>query len=192
MDMQHLRAYALIETKALDENARIFSGIATSPEVDRVGDTINMDGVRFATEIPLLHQHRHDTPIGTARFGKATKKGIPFVASIPVIDEPPTLKERVDVAWGEIKHKLVRGVSLGFRAVKYAFRDDGGIDFQEIEVYELSAVTIPANSLATIQSVKALAGARAPRPDGSVLLVTHAAPAPAPRDLKGAVQLLRR
>lgn len=175
------RAFALLENKGLDDDRRIFTGFATTPEPDRVGDTVNPMGAKFAAELPLLHQHRHSSPIGTVKFRKATKAGIEFEAHIPRIDEPPSLKDRVDTAWSEIRHGLVRGVSIGFRPLKYAYRDDGGIDYQEVEIYELSAVTIPANALATIQTIKSL-GQRGP-----VSLIHRAAQVP--RDLKGAVLL---
>jgi hypothetical protein len=51
---------------------------------------------------------------------------------------------------------LVRAVSIGFRAIEYAFMDSGGVRFVETEVYELSAVTIPANADALITSVKSI------------------------------------
>lgn len=149
------RAYSAFEVKALDADGRKFSGWATTPAIDRVGDTVNPLGARFKNPLPLLHQHRYDSPIGVVRFGKPTKQGIEFDAEIPEIDEPGLLKDRVDMAWGEIRHGLVRAVSIGFRALKYAFRDDG-IDYQEVEIFELSTVTIPALPDAVISSVKAM------------------------------------
>lgn len=88
--------------------------------------------------------------MGTAVFGKPTKKGIPFTATIAAIADAGPLKDLVDMAWQAVKAKLVRGVSIGFRALKYSFMDDGGIEFSETEIYELSLVTIPANASATI------------------------------------------
>lgn len=152
------RAYSLFEVKALDDEKRIFKGWATTPTPDRMGDTVDPMGATFKNPLPLLHQHDHRSPIGLVRFGEPTKKGIEFEAEIPTIDEPGPLKDRVDTAWGEIKHGLVRAVSIGFRALKYAYRDDGGIDFQEVELYELSAVTIPANAEAIISAVKSMDG----------------------------------
>lgn len=148
------RAYSLFEVKALDETRRMFKGVATTPAVDRVGDTIDPLGATFKNPLPLLHQHRHDSPIGTVKFGKPTKDGIEFEAEMPVIEEEGSLKDRIDTAWGEIKHGLVRAVSIGFRPLKYAFKDDGGVDFQEIEIYELSSVAIPANAQAVITGLK--------------------------------------
>jgi HK97 family phage major capsid protein/HK97 family phage prohead protease len=150
------RAYSLIEVKSLDEKRRTFSGWATTPEVDRVGDTIDPLGASFKNPLVLLHQHDKDRPIGNVTFKKPTAKGIEFTAELPVIDEPGLLKDRIDLAWGEIKAGLVRAVSIGFRAVKYAFRDDGGIDFKQIEIYELSTVSVPANGSALITSVKSI------------------------------------
>ena len=147
------RAYAAFEVRAVGEGRRTFKGWATTPALDRMGDTIDPMGVRFKNPLALLHQHRHDQPIGKATFGKPTAKGIEFEAEIPEIEEAGALKDRVDTAWGEIKHGLVRAVSIGFRAMKYAFKDDGGIDYQEIEVYELSTVTIPALPQALITAV---------------------------------------
>jgi len=152
------RAYSLFEVKALDDSRRVFRGIATTPATDRVGDTIDPMGATFKNPLPLLHQHNHNEPIGLVRFNAPTAKGIEFEAEIPVIEESGPLKDRVDTAWGEIKHGLVRAVSIGFRAIKYAFRDDGGIDFQETEIYELSSVTVPANAQAIISAVKSMDG----------------------------------
>lgn len=161
--MNNQRAYTAFEVKALDASKRTFKGWATTPSVDRVGDVINPLGASFKNPLPLLHQHRHDAPIGLVRFSKPTAKGIEFDAEIPTIDEPGPLKDRLDTAWGEIQHGLVRAVSIGFRPIKYAFKEDGGIDFQEVEIYELSSVSIPALPEAVITQVKSMAGGVLPR-----------------------------
>ena len=150
------RAYSLFEVKALDDGSRSFSGWATTPATDRIGDTIAPLGATFRNPLVLLHQHKHDQPIGSVTFKKPTAKGIEFDAEIPSIAEPGPLRDRVETAWGEIKYRLVRAVSIGFRPIKYAFRDDGGIDFQEVEIFELSIVSIPALPEAVITSVKSM------------------------------------
>lgn len=150
------RAYSILTVKAVDADKRVITGIATTPQMDRVGDIVDPLGVKFTNPMPFLWQHRHDQPIGTVKFGTATKDGIPFEAEIATTDEPGTLKERLDEAWQSIKMGLVRAVSIGFRAIEYAFMENGGIRYSETEVYELSAVTIPANSGAIISAVKSL------------------------------------
>lgn len=185
--MEVQRAYSAFEVKALDSKKRTFKGWATTPAVDRVGDVINPLGASFKNPLPLLHGHRHDSPIGTVTFGKPTAKGIEFDAEIPVIDEPGPLKDRLDTAWGEIQHGLVRAVSIGFRPIKYAFKDDGGIDFQEVEIFELSSVAIPALPQAVITQVKSLQGA--PLPRDVIKLIKHAEATEAMRP--AAIQLIR-
>ena len=150
------RAYSVLDVKAFDEDTRKFSGIATSPSVDRVGDIIDPLGVKFSNPMPLLHQHKHDAPIGSVRFKKPTKDGIEFDAEIAKVEEPGPLKDRVDTAWGEIKHGLVRATSIGFRPIEYSFMDNGGVRYSEVEVYELSTVTVPANADALISTIKSL------------------------------------
>ncbi len=150
------RAYAVLEVKSVDEEKRIITGIATTPTPDRVGDIVEPLGVKFKNPLPLLWQHMSDKPVGTVKFDKPTKDGITFSAQLPTIADAGSLKDRIDEAWQSVKMKLVRGVSIGFRAIEYAFMDDGGIRFVESEVLELSLVTIPANADATIQSIKSI------------------------------------
>lgn len=156
------RAYSAFEVKSLDNERRTFKGWATTPAVDRMSDTINPLGAKFKNPLVLLHQHNHDMPIGSVTFGKPTEKGIEFEAEIPLIMEAGPLKDRLDTAWGEIKHGLVRAVSIGFRPLKYSFMDNGGIDFEEVEIFELSSVSIPALPQAVITQVKSMEGGPLP------------------------------
>lgn len=150
------RAYSLLTVKAVSEDDRVIEGIATTPTPDRVGDIVEPLGVAFKNPLPLLHQHNHREPVGTVVFQAPTKDGIRFRASLPKITEPGPLKDRVDTAWGEVKAGLVRGVSIGFRALEYSIMDDGGYRFVKSEVIELSLVTVPANADATITSIKSI------------------------------------
>ncbi|UIK05014.1 phage major capsid protein [Neorhizobium galegae] len=148
------RAYSFLTIKTVNEEKRIIRGIATTPAVDRVGDIVEPLGVKFTNPMPFLWQHDARKPIGTVKFDPPTKDGITFEAELPVMDEPGTLKDRIDEAWQSIKLGLVRAVSIGFRAVEYSFMENGGIKFTESEVYELSAVTIPAQPEAVMTSIK--------------------------------------
>lgn len=150
------KAYSFLNIKSVNDGLREISGIATTPEMDRDGDILESAGAKFAEEIPFLWQHDHRKPVGTARLGKATKAGIPFTATIAKIDEDGELKNLTDLAWQSIKSGLVKAVSIGFRANEYSFLDSGGVSYKEFEIYELSAVTVPANAGATINSIKSL------------------------------------
>jgi HK97 family phage prohead protease len=155
--MLNNRAYSILDIKSIDEDKRIISGTATTPTVDRMGDIIEPLGVKFSNPLAFLWQHDHERPIGVCNFKKPTKDGIDFVAEIASINEPGTLKDRLDEAWQSLKIGLVRAVSIGFRPIEYSFMEDSnGIRFLETEVYELSAVTIPANAEALISGVKSI------------------------------------
>lgn len=191
METNQIRAYSLLEIKAFDDDAREITGMATTPEPDRMGDIVDPMGAKFASELPLLWQHRHDAPVGVVRFGKPTKSGIPFKASVAKLENPGTLKDMVDMAWDAVKAKLVRGVSIGFRALEYAFMENGGIRFTEVEIYELSLVTIPANASATIQTIKAMDTAGRKHVAACGVPLVKCAPVPAEKPAGGAVKLVR-
>lgn len=150
------RAYSLLEIKQVDEESRVIEGIASTPTPDRMGDVVEPMGAKFALPMPLLHQHDHNRPVGHVEFAEPTSKGIPFRAKLVTVDEPGELKDRVDLAWQEVKAGLVRAVSIGFRAIgdQVERLKEGGLRFKEWEWLELSLVTIPANSEATITTIK--------------------------------------
>jgi HK97 family phage major capsid protein/HK97 family phage prohead protease len=166
------RAYSTLVIKAADDDARVITGVATTPSPDRMGDVVEPLGVKYKNPLPLLWQHRHDQPIGWVKFDKPTKDGITFTATIAKVAEDGTLKDRIDEAWQSIKTGLVRAFSIGFRPLEYSYMDNGGIRFVQCEVIELSAVTIPANAdcdLLTIRSIdsalRAALGLSQPGPD---------------------------
>jgi len=149
-------AYSRLEIKAFDDGRRTFTGIASSVRPDRMGDIVEPDGAKFALPLPFLYQHNKDRPIGHITAAKVTKSGeievSGYVENLP--DAPAPLRERLDVAWAEIKSKLIRGLSIGFTPLEYSLIKDGGIRFSSWEWLELSAVTIPANADATFSAIK--------------------------------------
>ena len=114
--VQH-RAYAIFHVKSVDADKRVLSGIATTPEPDRMGDIIEPLGVTFKNPLPLLLFHDAKKPVGWTKFKKPTKDGIEFEASLPTIEEPGVLRDRVEEAWQSVKAGLISGVSIGFRAI---------------------------------------------------------------------------
>ena len=151
-----------------------------------MGDIVDPHGIEFNNPLPLLWQHQHDKPVGHANFHTPTKEGISFSADVARIEEPGLLKDLTDMAWQAVKAGLVRGVSIGFRALEQAGLKGGGIHWQRTEVLELSLVTIPANLDATILAVKALDIGRPA--GGPVLLLTVEREDPYTR---GAVRLIK-
>lgn len=151
------RAYSVLDVKAVQEEGDFVfvEGIASTPKTDRMGDVVEPTGARFKTPMPLLWQHRHDSPVGHVTFAKPTKAGIPFKAQLPRIKEAGVLKDRVDEAIQSLQYRLVAAVSIGFAPVDGAIeRIDTGLRFKEWEWLELSLVTIPANAEAVITAIK--------------------------------------
>jgi HK97 family phage major capsid protein/HK97 family phage prohead protease len=151
------RAYSLLEIKSVAPEGRRFSGIASTPELDRQGDSFDPAGATFAASLPLLFHHDTRQPIGRVTLTK-TAQGIAFDATLPTVDEPGAFKSRVDDAWHSIKAGVITGVSIGYRVL------DGGLErlasgvrrITKSEICELSLVTIPANASASILTVKSL------------------------------------
>jgi HK97 family phage prohead protease len=151
------KSFFVIDIKSMDDEQRVIRGIATTPEIDRMGDSIDPMGVKVSTDIPLFLYHDSTKVVGRARFGKATKDGIPFEARLPKIAEAGRLKERVDEAWQMLKYELIQCVSIGFNVLNEAYerlKETGGYLFSEIEVLELSLVPIPALPSAVITGIR--------------------------------------
>lgn len=155
--MTNKRAYSLLEIKAAtdEDGERTITGLATSPEADRHGDIVDPEGATYKLPIPFLWQHDPESPIGEITSAKVTAKGIEITAKLASIAEPGAAKDLVDKAWQFIKSGLVKGLSIGFRSIDAEQIDNSwGLRFKKWEWLELSAVTIPANGLATISSIK--------------------------------------
>ena len=158
------RAYALLHVKSIDAERRMFAGIASTPELDRHGDSVDPNGCTFRNPVPLLLHHDQTQPIGTVTLTR-TPKGILFEATLPKIAEPGRLKDRVDEAWHSIKAGVITGVSIGYRLLDHAIERlaTGGRRLLKTEIWELSLVTIPANASTTILTVKSLDAATRPK-----------------------------
>lgn len=160
------RAYSTLEIKALDDETGTITGIASTPSPDRMDDIVLPEGAKYRLPIPLLWQHNHSDPIGEVIEAKITAKGIEVVAKVAL-----GVTDEIDRYWKLMKAGLVRGLSIGFRGLKVAqIEGSWGVEFQEWEWLELSAVTIPANAEASIATVKEFAA----KPQGAAAIVLPA------------------
>ena len=149
------RAYSIFEVKEFDEDSRTVAGIATTPTPDRMGDIVEPKGAVFKLPLPLLWQHDSRAPVGHVTDAKVSDSGITVRAKILKTDEPGRVKDRLDEAWQSLKLGLVRGFSIGFQALESArIKDTWSEHFMKWDWLELSLVTIPANSEASITSIK--------------------------------------
>ena len=151
------RAYAVLHVKAVDLEQRTIVGVASTPEPDRMGDVVEPLGITFKNPLPLLLYHNTQKPVGAVTFKPPTAAGLEFEATLPTVDDPGTVRDRIEEAWTSIKAGLLAGVSIGFRSIEEAWnKETGGFRFLKTEILELSLVAIPANAGATIQSIKSL------------------------------------
>lgn len=141
------KSFGSFEIKALDEEQRIFTGVASTPNQDRAKDIMVPDGAEYQLPMPLLFHHEMEKPIGRVLNAKVTENGIEVEIQIPEIKEEGKLKDRVDEAYQSLKYDLVKGLSVGFIPdwSEAEYLQNGGIRFNKWEWYELSLVTIPCN-----------------------------------------------
>lgn len=149
------RAYSTMTVKAVNEEQRIITGIASTPEADRADDIMVPEGAQYTLPMPFLWQHESDEPIGHVIDVKVSPRGIEATMQIAKVEEDGKLKERLDEAWQSIKAGLVRGLSIGFLPIE-STRIEGtwGSKYLKWDWFELSAVTIPCNASGRITSVK--------------------------------------
>lgn len=176
MSASTTRAYSILQIKSVSDDSRSFTGIASTPETDRDGDILEPKGASFKLPIPILLRHNQAEPIGFITAAKVTSNGIEVTGKLTQVDEPGKLKDRLDLAWQEMKAGLLRGLSVGFKSIESA-RIDGtnGIRFLKWLWLELSAVTIPSNAEATILSIKSLSQSDLNAASGVTVPATHAA-----------------
>ncbi len=164
----------IITRAAVDgDGKRVFEGIASTPSTDSMDDIVQPEGAQYRLPLPLLWQHRADQPaVGRVFEASKSPAGIRVKAEIERVDEPGTLKDRLDEAWSAVKKKLV-ALSIGFLPdpAHTEKLPGGGLWFRKWKWLELSLVTLPANVDAQILLVAAgqrsTASQRAGLPAGS-------------------------
>lgn len=143
------KAFSTFEIKSFDEEMRVIRGIASTPAPDRDGDEVMPKGARFTLPFPLLAQHDHNLPVGNVTKATVTDAGIEIEASIA----KDSGLDYIERTWKQVKAGLLRGLSIGFRASK-SEPTRTGRRFLDYDLFELSLVTIPANAMAGVSSVK--------------------------------------
>lgn len=177
------RAYSLLEIKSIDEDARTFEGIATTPSTDRMDDIVEPKGAVFKLPIPMLWQHGRGSipdPIGWIVQAKPSDSGIEVRGQMakPGADYPQTLRDDLNKAWVMVRDKLVRGLSIGFNPLESSdIEGSWGRRFTKWDWLELSPVAIAANQDASIQTVKSMdVQARREKSGHCIVRVQKAAP----------------
>ena len=149
------RLYCPFEVKEITE-AGVFSGYASVfGNIDAYGDMV-MPGAftkSLASKMPaLLWQHDTHEPIGVWQGFKEDKKGLLATGQL-LIDGVTRARE----AYSLLKAGALNGLSIGYMLKKYEWAKTNDKEFRkltEIDLWEVSLVTFPANDEARISDVK--------------------------------------
>lgn len=103
---------------------------------------------------PALWQHKSSEPVGPFTKMVEDEKGL-YVEGRLLVDEVQKARE----ARALMKSGAVSGMSIGFNTVVEEFdKKENIITLKELDLWEVSIVTFPANEAAQIESVKSLLG----------------------------------
>lgn len=123
--------------------------------LDSYGDTIEPGAfsASIAKRRPkMLWQHRMDKVIGTWDVVTEDSKGLHVKGRIADIELGREAREL-------IKMGALDGLSIGYRTIRDEMRGNNRI-LKEVDLWEVSFVTIPADAAATVTGVKSLATER--------------------------------
>jgi HK97 family phage prohead protease len=147
--------YTIEKLEQLDDSLKTFVAVASTEDEDRDKDIIRQDGwdlknFKKNPMIPWSHNY-WGIPIGKSLktwVDKESKK-LMFKPQFDV-DDDDSIK-----IFNKYKNGFLKSFSVGFRGLKYEYRDEedlwwGGVEFLEQELLEISGVTIPANPNATV------------------------------------------
>jgi HK97 family phage prohead protease len=128
-------------------SARTYRFTISTPSVDRMGDTIAVQGWDLSdyhrNPIVLFGHNSDALPVGRATRvwteGNRLKAEMRFAAT--------SFAERVRK---QVESRVLNATSVGFRPLEFSFSRDPqrqlGIDFTKAELLEFSIVTVPANA----------------------------------------------
>lgn len=151
--MLKTKAHWRMEIKEISAEGTFEGLLSPYGNVDQGGDVIEYGAydktlADKGNTRPLLWQHKSDSPIGQLAL-ESRADGLWCKGQLLMV-----LAE-AQKAYVLIKAGIVRGLSIGFEAIKDSV--EGGVrHLKEIKLYEGSIVTFPMNEMALIMSVKGI------------------------------------
>ena len=145
----------LMELKEIAETG-IFRGIASVYGAEDLGGDVIDKGAFTKTlsenpMVPLLWQHRSSDVIGSISLKEWQGK----IMGDGALDmEDPEVSGKI---YGKMKRRMVKGLSIGFQAIKTAWVEESGKQIRhiaELKLWEVSVVTFPMLPSAQITNVK--------------------------------------
>lgn len=144
----------VLQVKQVDDEGRFAGYASIFNVVDNQNDRM-LPGAFARTlaeqdgDVRLLWQHNFEEPIGIFTLLREDARGL-YVEGRLLLDI-----QRAKEAHSLLKAGAICGLSIGYVPVKYHIDAATGVRvLEEVALYEVSLVTFPANSAATVQAVK--------------------------------------
>jgi len=127
--------------------ARVISGLANAYIEDRSKEIVDPGAFMssldaYLTKNPIVfYNHEWDEPIGKVRQARISGAGLFVEIEIGRDFEP------ADTVWKAISQGILRSFSIGFRPIVVEYNEDTDqLLIKDLELYEVSVVTIPMNT----------------------------------------------
>lgn len=165
--------FVRMQVKAMDEDARTFTGLASTWDLDLGGDVILKGAFRDTLRewkkgervIPLLDSHSTDSVealVGWMTAAEETDDGLE--ATFEMLGDDL----RAEAVYRRVKKGVVTGLSIGYVPMETVTPDEKerlqGIwrKLKKVDLKEVSVVLWPMNNEARIENVKSMMGALVP------------------------------
>lgn len=137
------RHVTLLRVKRASANSFTFTGWATTPAEDLVGDIVEPRGAVYELPLPLLWMHDHSQPVGVVESATVTERGIRV--TFRLLPEVEKTKEAVALI-----EAGALALSIGFLPLDSEPLHTGGRRYTSWRWTELSIVSVAANPTAKI------------------------------------------
>lgn len=153
--MNHKQTDCNFAVKSMREDGSFAGYASVFGIVDSQNDVIGWGAFanslsKRAGDVKLLWQHRASEPIGVFDIIREDSHGL-YVEGRLLLD-----LQRGREAYSLLKNNAIKGMSIGYSVVKADYNSANNIRLiTEVDLWEISLVTFPANEAAFVTTVKA-------------------------------------
>lgn len=143
-----------MEIKAMDEHGRFAGYASVFGVVDNQRDRVSRGAFKRSllerkSPVQLLWQHQWENPIGTIEKLFEDERGLYIEGKLLLA------VEKAREAYALLKAGALRGLSIGYQSKQARRCPDSGVrELLDVELWEISIVTVPANAAANVTVVK--------------------------------------
>ena len=153
--LEHKRVVMIIDEITEDGTIRGYASIFGN--VDKGGDIVAPGAFKKSIKarkgkvLPMLWNHDPGHPIGKWTVIEEDERGLKIEGRIT-----PGVSKGAEVL-AMVRDGVIDGMSIGYATIKADYDEVTGVrTLKEVELWEVSLVTFPMNTEATVQGVKAL------------------------------------